>query len=64
MLGIILGVFTILLGLKGFTPSGLPLTKTKSLTGGGAKILGVVCILLGALFLVDGLFGTIRILFR
>lgn len=61
MLGIILGVFTIILGAKAFTPQGLPLSKTKNLTGAAGKIVGVCCILLGALFLIDGVFGAARI---
>ncbi len=47
MIGVILGAFTILLGVKAFTPSGLPLTRSKNLTGATAKVVGVVCILLG-----------------
>jgi hypothetical protein len=62
MLGIILGIFTIGLGVKAFTPTGLPLSKTKNLTGASARVIGVVCILLGAFFIADGVFGTMRIL--
>ena len=62
MIGVILGVFTILLGAKAFTPKGLPLTKSKNLTGTTAKVIGVVCIVLGGLFIVDGVFGTARII--
>jgi hypothetical protein len=61
MLGIVLGVFTILLGAKAFTPTGLPLTSKKNLTGGGAKAIGVICILLGVFFILDGLLGAVRI---
>ena len=62
MIGIILGVFTILLGAKAFTPQGLPLSSTKNLTGGTAKTIGVICILLGALFILDGAFGTMNLI--
>lgn len=61
MLGLILGVFVILLGAKAFTPAGIPLTKEKNLTGATAKIIGVVCILLGIVFLVDGVFASFSI---
>jgi len=61
MFGLILGVFVIILGAKAFTPSGIPLTKAKNLTGVTAKIIGVVCILLGLVFLADGLFATFSI---
>ena len=62
MIGVILGVFAILLGAKAFTPKGLPLSSTRNLTGTTAKVIGVVCILLGVLFIVDGVFGTAHIL--
>ena len=67
MIGIILGVFTILLGAKAFTRTGLPLTSTKRLTGTTAKVIGVVCIFLGALFISGGSAGPAKlfaILFR
>ena len=64
MLGIILGVFTVLLGLKAFTPKGLPLTKTRNLTGVGAKVIGVVCVLLGAFFLFDGVMAAVNVVNR
>ncbi|MBS0261342.1 MAG: hypothetical protein JSS02_05245 [Planctomycetes bacterium] len=62
MLGVILGVFTFLLGAKGFSAEGLPLTKNRNITGGTAKVIGVVCMLLGGLFVLEGLFGVLRIL--
>lgn len=37
----------IVLGVKGFTASGLALTKTKTLRGTPAKILGAICIAIG-----------------
>ena len=61
MLGIILSLFVIGLGAKAFTPAGLPLSKTRNLTGTTAKVIGVICILLGILFIVDGVFSTLRI---
>jgi hypothetical protein len=62
MIGIILGVLSIGLGAKAFTPKGLPLSKTKDLTGPWAKVIGVFCILLGVLFILDGAFGTMQII--
>jgi|GEM_PF-1305450 len=64
MLGILLGVFTLVLGAKAFTPAGIPLTKEKNLTGTTAKVIGVVVILLGVFFIVDGVFGTANLLAR
>lgn len=37
----------IILGIKGFTPSGLALSKTRTLTGSSAKVIGALCILAG-----------------
>lgn len=65
MLGIVLGIFVILLGLKAFTEKGIPLTRQKNLTGAGAKVIGVICVLLGLLFIADGAlaaFSVVRIL--
>ncbi|MDA7979215.1 MAG: hypothetical protein MPJ50_10670 [Pirellulales bacterium] len=61
MLVIILGVFTILLGAKAFTPKGLPLTNKKNLTGTPAKVIGIVCITLGAAFIVWGLLSVLSV---
>jgi hypothetical protein len=62
MLGLILGVFVILLGAKAFTPKGIPLTREKNLTGVTAKIIGVICILLGLAFLADGILASFSLL--
>lgn len=61
MLAIILGIFTIGLGAKAFTPTGLPLSKQKNLTGTTAKVIGVVCILLGIFFVAEGAIGLLRL---
>ena len=37
----------IVLGIKGFTASGLAFSRTKTLTGGTAKIVGALCIVAG-----------------
>jgi hypothetical protein len=52
-----LGGIAISLGCKGFTPKGLPWTKTKNITGTSAKILGALCMLIGAAFICFGLYG-------
>ena len=62
MLGLALGVFTILLGAKAFTEKGLPLSREKNLTGTTAKVIGVVCILLGLAFCADGFLAFASIL--
>ena len=44
---IVVSVAMIVLGIKGLTSSGLALTKSKSLTGTPAKVVGGLCILGG-----------------
>lgn len=55
MLGIILGIPVMLLGAKAFTADGLPLTRSKRLTGAKGRIVGAVCIVLGLGFLGGGI---------
>jgi hypothetical protein len=58
MFGIVIGIAAILLGLKGFTPAGLPLTSKKRLTGTTAKVLGAICLLVGLAFIADGAYSV------
>jgi hypothetical protein len=44
---VVVSVCLIVLGIKGFTRSGLALSKTTTLTGTSAKVVGVLCILGG-----------------
>lgn len=55
MISLILGALTLGLGLRGFTPAGLPLTKNRRITGGKARVIGGICIFLAIVFLLDGL---------
>ena len=55
MISLILGAFTLGLGLKGFSPAGLPLFKQRHLTGPKARVIGALCLGFGVLLLVDGL---------
>ncbi len=57
MLSFVLAVFVILLGAKAFTKNGIPLTRSKNLHGVGGKICGVLCFLLAAFLIIDGLLG-------
>ena len=61
MLSWILAVFVFLLGLKAFTPDGIPLTRNKSLHGLGGKICGILCLLFSGLLVIDGIFGMAAI---
>ena len=61
MLSWVLAVFVVLLGAKAFTKDGIPLTRTRNLHGVGGKICGILCFLLAAFLLFDGLLGMARI---
>ena len=60
MLGPIIGVVVALLAFglaaKGFSPAGLPVTNKVIVRGKAGKILGVVCLVIGALFLLGAAF--------
>jgi hypothetical protein len=45
LVGVAVGL--IVLGIKGFTPSGLAFSRTKTLSGSSAKVVGTLCILAG-----------------
>ena len=55
VLEFVLGIATILLGAKAFTRNGLPLARTKNLTGTPAMVTGIVCMVLGVAFIIWGL---------
>jgi len=60
MLSLILAGFVILLGAKAFSKDGIPLTRSKNLQGTGGKICGVLCFLLAAFLIFDGLLGMAK----
>jgi len=57
MISIVLAVVVCGLGIKAFTPSGIPITRHKKLHGKWAKVLGVGVIVLGLAFLADGAYS-------
>lgn len=57
MLGIILGIFTIMLGIKGFTEKGLPWSRTKNIAGTPAKVIGAGCLMFGVGMVAERLLG-------
>jgi hypothetical protein len=61
MLAIPLGIFTIVLGAKGFTEKGIPWSKKTNITGTKAKYIGSICFVLGAIFLFLGFNAVYRI---
>ncbi|MHB9132625.1 MAG: hypothetical protein ACYDBB_16270 [Armatimonadota bacterium] len=52
MLSLVLGALFVAIGVKGFSAAGLPLSKTKQLTGTTGKIVGSICFLLGAAYFI------------
>jgi hypothetical protein len=57
MLLSILGILVILSAIKGFMPSGIPVTKKKALTGTPAKLVGASCMGAGLLLVLVGVVG-------
>jgi hypothetical protein len=55
LLVIVLGISTLALGANGFSRRGLPLTPSKRLRGRPAMLVGAVCILLGAMWIIIGI---------
>ena len=49
---IFFGVVAILFGYKAFTQNWLPLIEGKNIVGGGAKVIGVCCIILGLIMIL------------
>jgi phosphate/sulfate permease len=60
IIGIAIGVGAIILGAKGFSPAGLPLTGSKRITGNAAKIVGGICIFVGLIFIAGSVYPFIR----
>jgi len=54
-----LGIATLSLGLKGWSRDGLPVTSSRRLRGRAAVSIGSICILLGAHWIVCGLWFAI-----
>ena len=51
-IGILLvSIGLVVLGIKGFTASGIPLSKRTTLKGTSGKVVGAICILAGVAFI-------------
>ena len=48
-------IMTFGLGMKGFTANGLPFTEETRIKGAAGVVVGIVCILIGFLFLACAL---------
>ena len=46
------GIGSIFLGLKGFSQAGIPWTSSKRITGSAARVVGWICISVGALLIL------------
>lgn len=57
MLSWLLAIPVFLLGARAFTKEGIPLSRTKNLTGTVGHVCGGFCVLFGVLLVLDGLFG-------
>ena len=60
ILGIVLGLAAIGLGLKGFSPGGLPLGRDRAIREGAGKVIGFVFILMGLGFIVISAWSAAR----
>lgn len=58
MLGILIGLVPIMFGITAFTRDGMLLTRSKKISGVAAKAIGVVSIVVGLVFVADGVFAT------
>lgn len=47
------------LGLKSFTAKGLPVTNSSHITGPRAKVIGIICILIGLAFVLNAIVTVI-----
>lgn len=52
---ILLGIGTLVLGLKAFSKAGLPVTNSKRLHGRFGMLIGAVCVALGAAWVIVGI---------
>jgi hypothetical protein len=64
MIAILIGIGAILLGAKGFSSDGLPVTGKRRMTGSGAKAVGAICLLIGIAFIADGIYSIYSISHR
>lgn len=59
LLVVVLGIAVVGLGAKGFSKTGLPLTPSKSVGGATARVIGSICMLLGLLWILYGLWTLV-----
>ena len=59
VVGFLIGLAALVLGGKGFSETGLPLTGKKNITGTPAKVIGVICVVIGLGLMGLALLGII-----
>ncbi len=64
MLSFVLAILVFLLGMKGFRKEGIPLTRSRNITGRKGKLIGGACIAFGLALCVDGFLGTAGLISR
>jgi len=47
---VLVSIGLVILGIKGFTAKGIPVSKNKTLTGNSGQVVGTLCILAGVAF--------------
>jgi hypothetical protein len=52
----------IVIGVKGFTRTGLPLTSKRNITGRAARVIGTICLILGLGFVGVGVWLWLPVL--
>jgi len=55
------GVGLLILGLKGFSAEGIPFSSTTTLKGSTARVVGIVCLVLGSPIALFGFWLIIKI---
>jgi len=53
ILAVFLGLLFVLIGIKGFSEKGIPLTTKKSLVGKQGIVVGEICIIIGVLYFLS-----------
>ncbi len=61
IIGIAIGISAILLGMKGFMAEGIPFTNSKRITGTSARVIGVICILIGLGLILGSVYPLLQL---
>jgi hypothetical protein len=53
-----LGGLFVAVGMRGFSATGLPLTRNRNITGAAARVIGGICVIVGIIFIGGGLYDA------